>query len=38
VELALRDVFCEQRKVDAATAAELVTDLRRQGRLLKDLY
>ncbi|MSQ99044.1 MAG: sulfite reductase [NADPH] flavoprotein alpha-component [Xanthomonadales bacterium] len=38
VELALRDALCEQRKVDTATAAELVADLRRQGRLLKDLY
>ena len=38
VERALRDVLCEQRKVDAATAAELVAELRRQGRLLKDLY
>lgn len=38
VELALRDVLCGQRKVDTATAAELVADLRRQGRLLKDLY
>ncbi len=38
VELALRDVLCEQRNVDAATAAELVAELRRQGRLLKDLY
>jgi len=38
VELALRDVLCEQRNLDAATAAELVAELRRQGRLLKDLY
>jgi sulfite reductase (NADPH) flavoprotein alpha-component len=38
VELALHDVLCEQRNVDAATAAELVAELRHQGRLLKDLY
>jgi sulfite reductase (NADPH) flavoprotein alpha-component len=38
VELALRDVFGQQRGVNEESAAELVAELRRQGRLLKDLY
>jgi sulfite reductase (NADPH) flavoprotein alpha-component len=38
VELALRDVVAEQRGLDAEQAAEQVAELRRQGRLLKDLY
>ena len=38
VELALRDVIAEQRGLDLEQAAEQVAELRRQGRLLKDLY
>jgi sulfite reductase (NADPH) flavoprotein alpha-component len=38
VELALRDVLCQQRNLSAGIAAEFVSELRRQGRLLKDLY
>jgi sulfite reductase (NADPH) flavoprotein alpha-component len=38
VELALRDVLCQQRNLSAESAAEFVSELRRQGRLLKDLY
>jgi len=37
-ELALRDVLGQQRNLDTESAAELVSELRRQGRLLKDLY
>ncbi len=38
VELALRDVLCSERGLDTGQAAECVAELRRQGRLLKDLY
>jgi sulfite reductase (NADPH) flavoprotein alpha-component len=38
VELAVQDVLAEQRGLDAASAAEAFADLRRNGRILKDLY
>jgi len=38
VEMALRDVIAGQRGLSPAQAAEQVAELRRQGRLLKDLY
>ena len=38
VETALREVLAAQRGLDASEAAEHVADLRREGRLLKDLY
>ncbi len=38
VEQALRDVLAEQQGLDAEQASEQVAELRRQGRLLKDLY
>jgi sulfite reductase (NADPH) flavoprotein alpha-component len=38
VEQAVQDVLAEQRGLDAAAAAEAFAELRRQGRILKDLY
>lgn len=38
VELALREVLAVQRGVDTGRATEQVAELRRQGRLLKELY
>ena len=38
VEQALKQVFEQQQGLDSALAAERLGDLRRQGRLLKDLY
>jgi sulfite reductase (NADPH) flavoprotein alpha-component len=38
VELALRDVIADQRGLGLEQAAEQVSRLRREGRLLKDLY
>lgn len=38
VELALRDVIAGQRGLSPEQATEQVAELRRQGRLLKDLY
>ncbi|MGH8034100.1 MAG: hypothetical protein ACREO9_02660, partial [Lysobacterales bacterium] len=38
VELALRDVLAQKHGWDAERAAEELSGLRRQGRLMKDLY
>lgn len=38
VELALQEVLAEQRGLDADEAKEQLAELRRQGRILKDLY
>lgn len=38
VELAVQDVLAEQRGLGAESAAEAFADLRRNGRILKDLY
>jgi sulfite reductase (NADPH) flavoprotein alpha-component len=38
VELAVQNVLAERRGLDAAAAAEAFADLRRNGRILKDLY
>jgi len=38
VELALRDALAAQRGLDPEQASEELAELRRQGRLLKDLY
>lgn len=38
VELAIQDVLAERRGLDAASAAEAFAELRRNGRILKDLY
>lgn len=38
VELALRDVLAEHRGLNSEQATEQLAELRRQGRLLKDLY
>ncbi|HET6565946.1 MAG TPA: flavodoxin domain-containing protein [Xanthomonadales bacterium] len=38
VEQAVQDVLAEQRGLDATAAAEAFAELRRNGRILKDLY
>lgn len=38
VELALQQVISDQRGVEPVAARQVLRDLRRQGRLLKDLY
>ncbi len=38
VELAVQQVLAEQRGLDADAAKEQLAELRRQGRILKDLY
>jgi len=38
VELAVQDVLAEQRFLNAEAAAQELAELRRQGRILKDLY
>lgn len=38
VEHAVQEVLAEQRGLDAEAAAEAFAELRRQGRILKDLY
>ena len=38
VEIALRDVLAEQRGLSEEQAGEQLKELRRQGRLMKDLY